>query len=235
MLKNVSVLIPYKPDNGLRDQLLAWVITFYKNVLPKIEICIGENHDDLFSRAQAINNAAKKATKDIFVIADGDIVYNPQVIKRSIQLLEKYAWVIPYKKCLDLTEDSTNKLLKKPPHWPLPKEIEYTERFKDDTKYQSVGGFTILSRKNFNSVGGFDERFKGWGGEDDAFKHAMDTICGPHKRIEDEFIYHLWHPKVGGKKNPNIEKNRHFIRRYASCNGNIEKMKTLINKRKSMG
>ncbi|QCK82219.1 hypothetical protein E5Z46_08125 [Geobacillus kaustophilus NBRC 102445] len=50
------------------------------------------------------------------------------------------------------------------------------------------------------AVGGFDERFSAWGGEDDAFSSAVNTLCGHYKRLEHT-IYHLWHPVVGYENN----------------------------------
>ncbi|OIJ18533.1 hypothetical protein BKP45_18995 [Anaerobacillus alkalidiazotrophicus] len=226
MLNNVSVLIPFKPDKGIREDLFKWVTTFYQNVLPEVEVCIGENHDHPFNKSKAINLAAKNATKDVFVIADADIVYNPQIIVKSIELLDKNAWVIPYSKCLDLSEKSTRNLLNVQPKWPFPIEVEYNERHKNNPNYQSIGGVIVLRRQSFSIVRGFDERFRGWGREDDAFKDAMNTLCGPYKRIEDDFIYHLWHPKAW---NSNINNNVQLYKQYVNSIGNVQKMKTLVD------
>ncbi|MDE5412672.1 galactosyltransferase-related protein [Alkalihalobacterium chitinilyticum] len=230
MLDEVSVLIPFKPSSGIRSKLFEWVLSYYENVLPDVEICIGENDEEPFNKSKAINTAAAKATKNIFVVVDSDIVYNPQIIKKSVQLLESHAWVIPYNRCLDITARSTEKLLNSHPQWPFPLEIEYKERF-NKSAYESVGGMNILFRKDFNIVKGFDERFKGWGREDDAFKNAMNTLCGPYKRIEDEYIYHLWHPKVGMKGNPHFSYNQQLYRQYVRCNGKVKRMQALINSR----
>ena len=37
MLNSVSILIPHKPDYGIRDDLFKWIKTFYKNVMPEVE------------------------------------------------------------------------------------------------------------------------------------------------------------------------------------------------------
>ena len=55
---------------------------------------------------------------------------------------------------------------------------------------------TILPREALDTLGCFDERFKGWGGEDIAFLRALDTLFGKHKTIDDD-VMHLWHPVIG--------------------------------------
>ncbi|MFK4998906.1 galactosyltransferase-related protein [Bacillus sp. N9] len=57
-----------------------------------------------------------------------------------------------------------------------------------------MGGINVVPRKHFETVGGFDERFVGWGGEDDAFAASLNTLCGYVKRL-DATIYHLWHKR----------------------------------------
>ncbi|AZU60419.1 galactosyltransferase-related protein [Neobacillus mesonae] len=229
MLNNVSVLIPYKPDNGLRDRLFKWVKTFYETLMPEVELCIGESRSKPFNRSQAINNAAKQATRDIFVIADADVFYNPQLIIRGIELLKQHAWVIPYFTWKDLSKPSSEKLLNYTPQWPLPCKVNCKERkFK---KAKPISGVIIITRDNFNKVKGFDERFVGWGKEDNAFKDAMNTVCGPFKRLTGTSIYHLWHPKVGSRGNPNYRKNVNLYKRYVKNRGNVEEMKKLINER----
>ena len=54
----------------------------------------------------------------------------------------------------------------------------------------TTGGISIIPRKNFEEVGGFDNRFEGWGGGDNAFGYAIDTLCGPYKRMHSN-IFHL--------------------------------------------
>ncbi|MBY0065342.1 MULTISPECIES: galactosyltransferase-related protein [Priestia] len=231
MLNQVSVLIPYKPDKGIRDKLFRWVISYYKNVMPEVELCIGRSKSEPFNRSQAINRAAKKATRPIFVIADADVIYSREILIKAIPLLSKHAWIIPYGKWLDISQASTAKLLVSSPKWPFSTKVKSTERFGNKT-VKPVSGVVVVSRKNFNSIKGFDERFRGWGREDNAFRDAMNTLCGPYKRINSNSIYHLWHPKVGPKGNPNIQNNNNLYKKYEKANGNAKQMKKLINERK---
>ena len=72
--------------------------------MPEVEVCIGEIKDsgELFSRSKAVNRAYLQATKDIIVIADSDIVYDPNLLKKSITYVNDGQWVIPFSRIASL-------------------------------------------------------------------------------------------------------------------------------------
>lgn len=49
--------------------------------MPQAEICIDESTSFAYSRAEAINNAEKKSTRNIFIITDADIVFDIEDMK----------------------------------------------------------------------------------------------------------------------------------------------------------
>lgn len=223
----ISVLMPYKPDNGFRDEAFRWVSSFYRKYMPFVEICLGASNSTNFSRAQAINNAAKKAKTDLFLIADTDIFYEPKLIFEAKNKLKQHAWIIPFKRVMNINEESTKKLLKTAPIWPLVMPVQSSVRH-----IGSKGGLTLIPRKHFEAVNGFDENFIGWGGEDDAFAASVNTICGPFHRLDRE-IYHLWHPNSKRSGNPNYQNNVNLYQQYSKASGNVKAMRNLINNRSS--
>ena len=64
--------------------------------------------------------------------------------------------------------------------------------YNDDNGHPSVSSVVVVSRKQWELIGGFDEQFKGWGFEDTAFAAAAATFGGI-VRMEGEVI-HFWHP-----------------------------------------
>src|SRR5699024_8181276 len=125
----------------------------------------------------------------------------------------------------NLTKESTMKLLKTNPSWPLKMDIESHTR-----RYQGVGGFNVLRKKHFEAVGGFEERFRGWGGEDVAFYHAMNTLCGSAQRLKMN-LFHLWHPPIKAKGNPDHRLNLQLAKRYRSLDGQPKRMRKIIAQR----
>ena len=55
----------------------------------------------------------------------------------------------------------------------------------------------ILSRGTFTDVGGMDERYRGWGGEDTAFGRALWKSGHGFPSNGSEDCVHLWHPRLG--------------------------------------
>ncbi|MDX8343978.1 galactosyltransferase-related protein [Rossellomorea sp. YZS02] len=212
--------------------MFKWLVKFYENTLPEAEICIGHSSTKQFSRSLAINNAARKASGEVFVIVDADIICNPYVIRNAVNTLKHSTWIIPYTNIEDIYPISTKKLLTQTPKWPLPPNIKSTKRFKGSKNFVSFGGINILKRESFYSVEGFDERFIGWGGEDDAFRCAMNTICGDFIRI-DQNVFHLWHPPAKARSNPNYNNNVNLALRYCNSSGDITAMQKLIKESKS--
>ncbi|QCJ41548.1 glycosyltransferase [Bacillus sp. S3] len=231
VLENVSIIVPFQTDHGPRAKAFEWIKRYYARVMPEAELCLGLINEEDINKSKAVNLAAKQATKDIFVIADADVVYNPNIIVEAIRLLDKAAWVVPFTEVYNIEWQGTKRLLKTKPTWPI--DIKYEECSKSKWVYEGFAGkLFIIPRENFEAVGGFDERFIGWGGEDDAFSHAVRTLCGEIVNVKGK-IFHLWHPSSNYQTNPHGKANADLLGRYKQASGNKKKMTKLINERKS--
>jgi hypothetical protein len=76
----------------------------------------------------------------------------------------------------------------------------------------------VVPRAVWDNLGGFDERFKGWGWEDMAFQSVVCGLYG-HERLDGD-VWHLWHPRAeerirrGTPLHPAYVANRMLGRRY---------------------
>ena len=213
-MKKVSVIIPISKNIKVREQNFRWVEEFYKKLMPNYELCIGESDEQPFPKAKVINEAVKRSTGDILIIADADLIYDPAIIEESIKLLNSHAWVIPFRSVYNISQESTEQLLKEEPEWPIPIDVETKKR-----PNAAKGGVNIMPRKHFETVGGFDERFVGWGGEDEAFAVSLSAMCGRVKRL-DESLYHLWHKQRNFSQ---YKSNRAILKKYLSGKEQIRK------------
>lgn len=227
--RKISILIPYKSDGEYRDRNLSWAKKRYEALMPNAELCIGTCDTEPFCKSLAVNNAAKLATRDIFIIADVDLTFDLKQIAKAILELTSSIWIIPYTTLNYLTLEQTETLQQMKPSVAIG-NINFTAYKERNCKF-IYGGINIVPRKHFEKVGGFDERFKGWGYEDDAFQRSLDALCGPHKRIKTA-LWHMYHPPA---PKSNHQKNKDLLNKFYGSKDSIihyfsEKKSNLLNK-----
>lgn len=209
----ISIIIPFRcPDRtNQRVKNVEWVQKYWAKQLPGAEIIIGEDPcwQLPFSKSVAINNAAAQASGDVFVIVDGDgYVSSESVLHcakeiRKAQKRNKRLWFVPYRQFYRLTEAASQLLLSSSPAHPVkfttPPHPDHTQGDADPHVGHWYGAMIqIMPREAFEIVGGWDPRFRGWGGEDHAAMRAMDTLYSHHKTLPGA-VLHIWHPQIGPK------------------------------------
>ncbi len=95
-------------------------------------------------------------------------------------------WVVPHGSVHRLTEEATAAVL-------AGRGADLTKVVRRRYQGPAGGGIVVCTREAYDTVGGIDARFLGWGGEDLSFGWALDTLVGQHERIGVPLV-HLWHP-----------------------------------------
>jgi Glycosyltransferase like family 2 len=263
----ISILVPARiADQDVeRRRSWDWLQKYWRSALPGAEIVIGSDPDAgevPFSKSVAVNDAASRAHGEVLVIVDADVYIAAEAVLESaaeIRLAERRCrnlWFMPYRHLYRLTKEASERFLRSDPSTPpvVPvTEMEITNIGKfDGTPFSEIGHWygamiQIMSRKAFRTVGGWDQRFRGWGGEDHAAMVAMDTLYGPHKTLPGE-ILHLWHRVIvpdsthdpKGKKRlwlgqEDSQNNDTLSGRYYYSNGNPHRMRKLVNESRNAG
>ena len=191
-MKDLSFIVPFRSDNGIRERNFEWSMDRLEKLCPSAQIVIADSGTEVFNRSEARNNAFNHCDRSVVVQQDADTVWNLSALTQAVESLENGApWVIAYKDYRALDADSTSRLVDQP----VDVELEPSNYSYDVESIDTIanGGFMALRRKDVFKVGGWDERFVGWGWEDKAFAHASNQILGQCVRL-DQSIYHLWHP-----------------------------------------
>lgn len=209
--QKISLLVPFRANNVSRNKDWRWLKKYWRNELKgQAEIVIGHDYGGTpFSKTQAINEAAKRARGDVFVILDadtyipGDVIAHAAARIRSARERGVKLWFVPYRHLFRLTQAASKRALDSDPKHPYrfpsppaPEDIEDTVGSLFGHKYGAL--IMILPREAFEEVGCMDPRFRGWGGEDVSYMRAVDTLWTRHKNLPDD-VLHLWHPTQGAK------------------------------------
>jgi glycosyltransferase involved in cell wall biosynthesis len=216
-----SYLITFRNDtNGTRLRNLETVLTWL-NTLPErseLEVIVVEqsrvpsleasegifrnvrlvhafNAVD-FNKSWGLNLATRYATTPWLFFADADLML-PSGIEESIDLLARGVEVVkPYSRLVDLTEHETDAL----DEGVLPDAVSSTTSGVDARQMIGehvvlAGGVFAMQLKTFAKLGGFDERFVGWGGEDNAMTIKIQR-ARPSTMQLDALALHLFHPRI---------------------------------------
>lgn len=242
----ISILIPFSSKDPIRKNSFKWLLKYLEYKLPHAEVIIGKSKSKIFCKGEALNNAFDESTGKIIVILDADAYIDTRVIdKCADRILEEIEygnrlWYVPYTHLYRLTKSATEIVLESDPRDPYrftspPPEWD-VENHGHTSKYGNRYGAMIMMfpREAMYSIGCFDERFKGWGGEDVALVRALDTLYTKHKITRND-ILHLWHPFIGenyktrrwkGQESGSV--NSELANKYHRASRHPFKMKELV-------
>ncbi len=248
--KGLSILVPFRTDHGYRASVWEWLHTYYKHELPRAEIIVmddGLTDGGPFCKTLAFNNAAKKAKGDIFILMDADCFVAGSVLLKAaenIRLFEsegKPLWYVPYRHFYRLNELASADLMQSDPANPMRFTGVPDDTMLDEKTGISHGHYfgallTVMSRNAWETVGGMDTRFRGWGSEDVCFLKTVDTLYGSHKTMNTS-VFHVWHPKIKSSAKNGFRmwqgqteagQNSKLAERYNRAVGDQARMRALV-------
>lgn len=240
----ISLLVPFKTKDRERNHVFRWLRAYWAHELPDAEFIIGHSRGQPFCKTEALNNAARKASGRVLVILDADAYLPGAIINRCadriLEELDNHLWYVPYRHLYRLNRKTTRKIVMSDPTNPfrLPSP-PLKEHIDDDGQKSGYGhryGAMIMMfpREALDVLGCFDERFKGWGGEDVALLRALDTLYGKHKTTNND-ILHLWHPYIGMDYRTRVwqgqqhQRNSALANFYNKATRNPSLMRKLVN------
>lgn len=256
----ISFLVPFNctdKDNP-RYHNWQWLKKYWRSHFPFAQIVVGrdeasENDSCIpFSKSVAVNDAARRAHGDIFVIIDADGFLATDMVLTCATRIRRARrrghrlWFVPYRQFYRLTPKASKRLLESSPKHPYkfstpPDWCDILNTSGSQHGHWYGAGAQIMSRQAFYEVGGWDPRFRGWGGEDHAAMRAMDTLYWGHKTLPGQFL-HIWHPMIspGGSSTwvdwqyrmwsnqKDYGMNDRLSGRYWGANGHRGRMRRLI-------
>lgn len=166
----------------------------------------------LFNKGWGMNIAARHSNAPVLAFFDGDMIV-PGMLEKSIAHCADYAVVKSYRRLLDLTQEQS--VAVRAGNYAVPAHAGAGPDSREDRGEFMVlcGGQFLIRASAFNQLGGFDERFRGWGGEDDALTYAVQRMRLPTIEFDEVPALHLWHPRAA-MTHPNYRDNTQLVVRY---------------------
>lgn len=189
---------------------------------------------DGWRKAWAFNVGVDAATADIVVCHDGDIImpkaYASEIVKRfkqsdlDVLYLYRFLFCLSKEDTFDMVSNGDFNLATTP------------ERVRQNWQ----GGTVAIRKRSFMKVGGYDEAYVGWGGEDNEFFDRCWTLNA--WRFGYLPFVHLWHPPQSGSqkrdRNPNLVRLEESLKKDRSdriadviAAGYVDQAKQLISRR----
>jgi len=169
-----------------------------------------------FNKGWGMNIGARAVAGSILVFADADVLVGASLERAIALCASEFALVKPYVRLADLTKAQTV-LLQRDPSASLTLDAATLGRDAIGESIVLCGGVFVIRRDAFVHIGGFDERFLGWGGEDDAMTIKVERARLSCVELDDEIALHLWHPRPRAttRRQPHYAQNVALLRDYA--------------------
>lgn len=142
-----------------------------------------------YNRSWAFNVAMKWANSNIIVFGDSDLIMEPNQFIAGLNALNNYEMVSPYHSVVDLTQQESN--------LPLEQMVSINRPGRGEADNQKInisGGIAMFRRDAIQRIGGWNEDFWSWGGEDD-----FQTVKVKNFLSWTELkarCFHLYHSRV---------------------------------------
>ena len=147
----------------------------------------------LYNRGWGFNVGATLFDSGALCLLDADLLVPPDFLSRGLAALRGGARaLLPYREVLYLDEAATRQAIAE--RLAAPGAAVDPARLTGRRFTSSQGGALWVDAALYHAVGGFDERFRGWGGEDREICLRLERAAGVLPRL-DGCLLHLDHPR----------------------------------------
>lgn len=217
-MTDATIVVPWRPDGAHRDRAWAWCRARWVAHHPDWPLIEVAGQDGPWRKARLVNQGVDQAATPVVVVADADIAIDPDTIRAAADRAAAGRWVVPHEHVERFDDVSTRHILDTPPTSTPTGTLARTPY-----PGRPGGGLIVLPTRLARDVP-MDDRFAGWGHEDDAWGWALTTLAGPHVRVGGP-LWHLWHPRSPDIGDPTL------LDDYRIARGDPKAMRAVLDRR----
>ena len=197
----IGIAMGWRPQP---TRIYAWqaVCSHYAKEFPDVEFFMGDYPSQEYNYSASRNIAMDKAIEagcDVVMMSDADfIIETASFIEGAMTCYKDQKFVVGYDQLCLAEEEMSKRIVENGVNWKMiASQIEVNDL--------NVGGAVFLTPLIYQTINGWDERFKNWGYEDKAIYLAASTIMGSVKlKGKAVALHHLDRNKSDQQKNANL-------------------------------
>lgn len=215
----IGVVFPWRPQPA-RVAVFEFVYAWWVRQFPDAVVATVDSEHQSFNLSACRNKAVRLAESngcDVVVIPDADsIPADTAPLLAAIDESAHGGLHLPFTRQQYLTEEETVGL--------------FNGHEPDRAGGHGNGALYVVTPESWWAAGGQDERFSGWGGEDDQMIAAAQTLIGLKRHVG--VVWSLWHADecrdIGSER---WAPNSKLAQRYWDAIGKPDAMRALIGER----
>lgn len=210
------------------------VLDFIGDLIPKAKFKIKHiyQEDKGFRKTRALNNAVRNCEGELLVFCDQDLIFGEDYLKTIESNIKENIFLMG--RAYHITKEEKEKILLKIDNVKEYREIlaempksyfpTIDKMLKEDKKRRLLHFFKLsyrgiklvgmsyaLTKNSYLKVNGYDEKYNGWGQEDDDFGNRLSVAGIKGKElITSKMQMHLWHHVDPTKKHSKNEEYYYF-------------------------
>jgi predicted glycosyltransferase involved in capsule biosynthesis len=236
---STSMIVTIRATSEARQRNLAYVLDWYQQ-MPGWELIVVEQDNSPrldstdwtytrkrlyainggpFNKGWGFNVGVRAAQSDILYFCDADLLVAHSALKAAASLCSRHALAVnPFDRLIDLNPLDTAAILVQGQSPDFEREDASPQRGNRE-KLCFCGGAFFMRRNLYHAMGGFDERFVGWGAEDDAMTLKMQRMTTELAVLECRAAIHLWHERndISTFGNPYYPNNLRMLQDLATA------------------